>query len=74
MPGGRKLDRVRRAQRLRQLERFLLLGLTHEEMAEKLGVSTMTVLRDLQPLRGRDFKPAAFRDEPDVVPLKHLTL
>jgi hypothetical protein len=46
--GDRKLDRVRRAARLRKLEKFLLLGLTHEEMAEKLGVSVITVRRDLQ--------------------------
>jgi len=48
MPGAHKLERVERSRRILQLERFIFLGLSRQEMAERLGVNEKTVRRDLK--------------------------
>jgi len=44
----RKSNPLHQAQRLSQIERFILLGLSLDEMAERLEVSKKTVQRDLK--------------------------
>jgi DNA-binding CsgD family transcriptional regulator len=48
MAGSKKFDLVARSRRILQLERFIFLGISRQEMAERLGVNEKTVRRDLK--------------------------